>query len=142
MTQLNQRRLEARADARKRAVAAIDLIVESLRDVADEDARLAFWDEVRGEVESRCCDLERQDPETGRDAMTDAERDRFLADRCPFKKHLGELNADVPLRYLDWLVAQREDPEDYVNRARRYLAREDVSELLKKELEDGHTDRR
>lgn len=137
MTQIGRERLEERASARRAARAAADLIVEQIAAEGSDDWRAAFWDEVAAELRERGADLSQPRSNSAAAAsapMTDAEARALEAEAVPFGKHKGVAVRDAPLRYLDWLVGTRDDPADFVNRCRRYLARPEVAAELREEV--------
>lgn len=125
--QLDAVRLAARARARKDARAAVDLIVQGAAGLGDEE-RLAFWDEVRAELDERCPESQsRATPLAGPAAMGDEEAARFEARDMPWGKHRGTRIADVPAGYLDYVANTKDQfKEDLA----RYVARPEVQQEL------------
>jgi hypothetical protein len=129
--------IEAKGAARNQARAAVDLLVEACAGMGDAE-RLAYWDQVRDELLERCGEArepERPEKPCAVSPMGDLEARSFEAEQVPFGRHAGRPAGEC-LAWLDWLVGQRDDPRDFANRARRYLAREDVRRRLFAELED------
>lgn len=122
-------RLALRAYGRREGQEAVKFL-EGVQPAGE--AQAVFWEEVR-DLALRHAPF----PQVSyRDApMSDTDATHFeCMVRMPFGVHEGRLIGDVPLRYLDWLVGQREN--DIVAQARAYLLRPAVKERLRKELED------
>lgn len=127
--------LENKVMGRQSARAAADLIVECT-ETLDDEARYAFWDQVRDELLERGCDLRGADqPRVASPApvvpMSDLEKRAFEHSTVPFGKHSGRQVQDCPLTWFDWLIGQKDFKVDL----RRYMARSDVQEALQRELE-------
>lgn len=133
MTVIDHEKVAARVQARKQALACIDLLDETVNAIRGDDARDAFWDTIHARIEEVLPPLTTAQ-EAIRDGMTASEVLRFEQEACPLKKYSGELTSEVPLGYLDYIVGQQTDPESYVNRAARYLKNPQVAERLREEL--------
>lgn len=137
--QLDAARLAARAFGRRQARAVIELARESAPDATDEQAVLAFWEEIK---DAALAQLPPDDQRIGQTAalkpMTIGEVLAFEAETVPFGKYVHYNVNELPLKYLDYMVGLRDSPDDFLNRARRYLARPDVAERLRQEIGESH----
>jgi len=130
---LDQKRLDTRAEARRQANAAVDLIMETIVAVGDEEWRTAFWDEIRDELALRCSEEETPAPCVPA-CMSDEEARIFRLTSVPFGKHKGQSVDDAPHSWFDWLLGQR---DEFKEKLARYMAREDSQERLRRELGDA-----